>query len=446
MPLSNDLAVNQLLTDARQLARNRQPDAAAPVFEEILTLRPGHTEASLFIAEYALHRRDVAKAVLLLEQALRFNQGVAPLHQKLAAALERLEAQPDAEQQLRAIVTALPEAYNCELFLGRLFEQRGDQNAAITAYFRAIKNAQLRGFWLNRDTTAPWLQARVARAMKVAHEGRRDWLYRLLEPMVARHGRDELTRVFECVAMFCGEKRLEYGDPRQKPSFLYFPGIPSQPLITRELLPFAESLEQQGDALRSELWSILENNDDVVPFHKYSTPEQAAYLFSGPPWQAYFFYRNGEAFPEHHLRCPHTSKTLTQLPMAHIRDHAPETCFSVLRPGTHILPHRGVTNTRSVLHLPLIVPEQCALNITGVGTFSWQQDRCFAFDDTYEHEAWNRSELTRVILLTDIWNPHLREAERWALKDLIEQIGDFNRATEATPPAPAMAGSPPEKR
>ncbi|MFZ2507737.1 MAG: aspartyl/asparaginyl beta-hydroxylase domain-containing protein, partial [Steroidobacteraceae bacterium] len=130
-----------------------------------------------------------------------------------------------------------------------------------------------------------------------------------------------------------------------------------------------------------------------------------------------------------------TSQLLAQLPLAHIRDHAPETCFSVLRPGTHILPHRGVTNVRSVLHLPLIVPELCALNITGVGTFSWEEDRCFAFDDTYEHEAWNHSEHTRVILLTDIWNPHLREAERRALKDLIEQIGNINRTTEATAPA-----------
>jgi len=438
MPSSNDEVVNQQLTKARHLARNRQLDAAATVFQEILTLRPSHTEASVFIAEHALHQGNAAQAVLLLERVLSLNQEVAQVHHRLAAALQRLHAQADAEKHLRAIVAAIPEAYNCELFLGQLCELRGDQHGAVTAYLRAIKNAQLRGFWLNPDSTAPWLQARVARAMKIAHEGRRDWLYRVLEPMVARHGREELERVFECIAMFCGEKPVQYGDPRQKPSFLYFPGIPSQPILARELLPFAESLEQQADVLRGELGSILENDDDVEPFHKYSTPEKAAYLFSGPPWQAYFFYRNGEAFTAHHQSCPHTSKILAELPMAHIRDHAPETCFSVLRPGTHILPHRGVTNTRSVLHLPLIVPEQCALKITGVGTFSWQQDRCFAFDDTYEHEAWNRSEHTRVILLTDIWNPHLREAERWALKDLIEQIGDFNRATEATPPAPPL--------
>lgn len=435
MPLSNDEIVSQQLAKARNLARNRQLDAATTLFQEILALQPGHLESLVFMSDHALHQGNAAQAVLLLERALSSNQESVPVHKRLAIALERLHAKADAEKQLRGILALVPDAYHCELFLGQLCEQRGDQRGAITTYFRAIKNAQLRGFWLNHDSTAPWLHAPVTRAIKVSHEGRRDWLYGVLEPMVAQYGRDELTRVFECIAMYCGEKPVQYADPRQKPSFLYFPGIPSQATFERELFPFAEWLEHQADVLRNELGAVLENDKDIVPFHKYSTPEQAAHLFSGLPWQAYFFYRNGETFSAHHQCCPQTSQVLAQLPLAHIRDHAPETCFSVLRPGTHILPHRGVTNIRSVLHLPLIVPEQCVLNITGVGAFSWQKDLCFAFDDTYEHEAWNRSEHTRVILLTDIWNPHLREAERRALKELIEQIGDFNRATEATPPA-----------
>ncbi len=108
-----------------------------------------------------------------------------------------------------------------------------------------------------------------------------------------------------------------------------------------------------------------------------------------------------------------------------IRDHAPETLFSVLRPGTHILPHRGVTNTRLVTHLPLIVPPDCALRVGGE-THVWQTDRCVTFDDTFEHEAWNRSDQTRVVLILDCWNPDLSEAEQAAVTDLVEAIGDYN--------------------
>jgi aspartate beta-hydroxylase len=47
------------------------------------------------------------------------------------------------------------------------------------------------------------------------------------------------------------------------------------------------------------------------------------------------------------------------------------------------------------------------------------------FDDTYEHEAWNRSDLTRVILIFDLWHPALSAAEREAVSDLVVTLGDF---------------------
>jgi aspartate beta-hydroxylase len=102
--------------------------------------------------------------------------------------------------------------------------------------------------------------------------------------------------------------------------------------------------------------------------------------------------------------------------------------FSVLAPQSHITPHHGVTNTRVVTHLPLLIPEgDCAL-VVGGETHRWQQDRCITFDDTFLHEAWNRTGETRVVMILDTWNPYLDEAERIALKDLIETIGDFNAA------------------
>ena len=50
--------------------------------------------------------------------------------------------------------------------------------------------------------------------------------------------------------------------------------------------------------------------------------------------------------------------------------------------------------------------------------------RCVSFDDTFEHEAWNRSDQTRVILLFDVWNPHLDEVEREAIAEFVAVIGD----------------------
>ncbi|MDQ6646330.1 MAG: aspartyl/asparaginyl beta-hydroxylase domain-containing protein, partial [Pseudomonadota bacterium] len=103
-----------------------------------------------------------------------------------------------------------------------------------------------------------------------------------------------------------------------------------------------------------------------------------------------------------------------------------------LKPGTHILPHRGVTNTRLVTHLPLIIPPDCALQVGGE-IHAWQEGKCVTFEDTFEHEDWKRSEQTRVVLILDCWNPDLTEVEQAAVTDLVEAIGDFNDSCELPP-------------
>ena len=78
--------------------------------------------------------------------------------------------------------------------------------------------------------------------------------------------------------------------------------------------------------------------------------------------------------------------------------------FSVLEPGTHIPPHNGMLNTRLICHLPLIVPPGCRLRV-GSETRTVEAGKTMIFDDSMEHEAWNDSGETRVVLLFEIWRP-----------------------------------------
>jgi aspartyl/asparaginyl beta-hydroxylase (cupin superfamily) len=48
------------------------------------------------------------------------------------------------------------------------------------------------------------------------------------------------------------------------------------------------------------------------------------------------------------------------------------------------------------------------------------------FDDSFEHEAWNRTDTERAVLLIQFWHPDLTEAEVWALKEL----GPFTASSE----------------
>jgi aspartyl/asparaginyl beta-hydroxylase (cupin superfamily) len=89
--------------------------------------------------------------------------------------------------------------------------------------------------------------------------------------------------------------------------------------------------------------------------------------------------------------------------------------FSLLQPGAHLPAHTGVSNVRSIVHLPLIVPPGCSFRVGGE-TRDWRAGEAWVFDDTIEHEAWNRSDRMRAILIFDVWNPYITETERELLR------------------------------
>lgn len=339
-----------------------------------------------------------------------------------------------AARTLRQAVQQAPSLFVERLRLGMALERLGQPHDALTAYFGALRTAQNQGRWLSDETTASGLREAVKHAMRYVDTGRLAWFRRVLEPLQQRYGVEQMRRVEHCLEAYLGEHSVKTPDPRQRPKFLYFPDVPSQPYYARERFPWHDALEAATDWIREELRDVLAREQSLEAFLGAPPPgqsQQAMLQSSGTQpatWDAYFFYRHGERYDANADACPRTAALLDSLPLTRIRDHAPETLFSVLSPGTHILPHTGVTNVRLVTHLPLIVPPDCALRVGGQ-THVWREGRCVTFDDTFEHEAWNRSNETRVVLILDSWNPDLTVAECAAVTELIGAIGDFNAAS-----------------
>ena len=323
-----------------------------------------------------------------------------------------------------------PDEFLARLSFAESLEACGDQDAALPEYFRAIHDAQQRRRWLDDASTPEPLRERVKRAMVVIDNGRHALFERVLEPHVAAFGRDSLERVREGLEIYLGTRVAPAGDPRQKPKFFWMPALPATPYFDRDLFDWYPALEQSTDAIREELQAVLGGGTGLTPFLSIDDKaDEETYLGGNPDsraWDGYFFHRHGEQHREHLAGCPRTASALQAVPLTRIVGHAPEVLFSVLAPQTHIKAHHGVTNTRVVTHLPLLIPEGDCQLLVGGQAHAWQQGRCVTFDDTFLHEAWNRTDHTRVVLILDTWNPYLRAEECIVLKDLIERIGDFN--------------------
>lgn len=430
----SDAPLETLRTIARQAAQRADIDAAERCFLRLLQQQPQDVEALRFVASCRSTRGEHAAAMQQLQVALKLARNDPAVWLQLANAQMAAGDFPGAVSSFRGGLSLAPRIFVARLQLGVALEQLGQAHEALKAYFMAIESARAMGRWQDDATTAPALREAVKHAVKYVNKGRRQLFRGVLEPLRERYGSSELVRVERSLAIYFSDLPANIPDPRQKPKFLFFPDITSQPYYPRKQFPWLEALEAATDNVRDELRAVLAQERSLESFlGEPSTGAGQDLLRSSsqrdPAWDAYFFFRHGERYDEHCARCPQTTAVLDTLPLVRIRDHAPETLFSVLSPGTHILPHTGVTNTRLVTHLPLIVPADCAISVGGE-EHAWQEGRCVTFDDTWEHEAWNRSGQTRVVLILDSWHPDLSEVERAAVTDLVEAIGDFNQSCE----------------
>lgn len=196
---------------------------------------------------------------------------------------------------------------------------------------------------------------------------------------------------------------------------LHYPFLPADEFFDREHFPWLAELEAATTMIVSELEAILAApGPNLTPYISLPSgipPNKWSQLDKSRDWSAFHLWKEGERFDDACDRAPRTAALVESLPICWIRGRAPNVFFSVLKAGSHIPAHTGVTNVRSVVHLPLIVPEGCEFRVGGEKR-SWVQGQAFVFDDTIEHEAWNRSDGDRVVLIIDAWNPYLSDHER----------------------------------
>lgn len=423
------------LLQAQALEAAGHVGQAEHALERILIDWPLQVEALMRLSRLAQNRGDAARAVDLLQQALQQQPANPACALDLAFAHLAAQQPHQAMAVLEALLATEPSFFPAWLLLGEVRETEGDPRGALKAWYQAVTRAQRAGHWHDEASTPAHMLAAVIHAIRVVREGRRELLFGAYDDLRKRFGDSDLRRVDRALAGYLGDWDATPPDSRQRPRFFYMPDLPAQPYLDPGLQPWAPVLRDAYPRIRDEALQVYGEDGNFDNFVQLKGPARMQDFVDGngpsPAWQALFFWRHGQRYDSTHARCPQTSAVLDSIELCQVEDEAPEICFSTLLPGSNILPHFGVTNTRSVMHLPLVVPPGCALNIIGVGEHHWRAGELMMFDDSYQHEAWNRSSSVRIILLMDCWNPHLSAVEKLAVRQLVETISGLHRGDQA---------------
>ncbi len=399
--------INRWVETAGRAASEGRWHEAEQAWRRVLALDPRHPQALYSVGVHAFQRGQLDEAL----RALRAADAARPGDPVVLLSIGRVHRERgDAEAERAAIDASLaadPYFLPGLLAKAELLERHGQWKAAVAVYRNALKVAPPEPRW---SALRPQLQHGQALVRRYG------------EALAAFLSEGSGSRM-QALTSFEAERWREAGailagNSQPYPSVcnqLQVPRLPAIPFFERSRFAWVEALEAQTAAITEELSAVMAVDEaGFRPYVAYApgTPvNQWHELNHSRRWSGYLLWDNGRPVEDHLARCPRTADALRSVDQADIPGMCPNAMFSALAPHTHIPPHTGDTNARLVVHLPLIVPAGCRYRV-GFEHRNWKVGEVLIFDDSIEHEARNDSDELRVVLIFDVWNPLLSDAER----------------------------------
>lgn len=173
---------------------------------------------------------------------------------------------------------------------------------------------------------------------------------------------------------------------------------------------WVQQLEEGWPAIRREYEELSRKGGQAPDICDIS--EEQYQVIARDWWTFFPFFIYGIPIQHNIEQCPETARLLELIP------DKTTVFFSILRPGSYIQPHRGAYKGYLRYHLGVVIPEQpmqCGIRIRE-NTYHWENGKSLIFDDTFNHDAWNKSDSTRVVLYVDFIRPMpewLRKLSLW---------------------------------
>lgn len=418
----SDINVASFLNAAAQARRSGDIRQAAGHLEAALSHAPHDPAVLNSLGMIRLDEERLSEACEYFEQAIAADPASPDLWMNLAKA-QRLAGDDAREAASLDQALAIDQRhFMANVRRAELHEKRGETAGAMHRWSGVIALAEASG---QANASLDQMLKHARRYIADVAEG----FERSFSPRLTTFRNSEasplaLRRFDACLGGVLGRRRIYANECHG----LHYPFLPADEYFDRDHFPWLERLEAQTDIIRGEFLALLETGGDgLEPYVRQepgTSPNKWSALDNSPAWSAYFLWKHGIRQDDACARCPQTAALLQTLPMSDIPGRSPSVFFSLLRPGAHIPPHTGVTNVRSIVHLPLVVPHGCGFRVGGE-TRQWEEGRAFVFDDTIEHEAWNNSDELRAVLIFDVWNPHLCDAEREMLRGMFQEMIDY---------------------
>lgn len=236
---------------------------------------------------------------------------------------------------------------------------------------------------------------------------------RMWRDLTARLPEADLGRIHGLLDVMAGRKEPSL-HPNQGAMYrLFMPELPSRPWLDRSMFAdIAGELERMYPELRAEALAEWENPGAYRPYGQVTGEPDVVYPDNPRGWDELRLWEDLRPTAAI-LRMPATARAIRAIVQrSPLLNHV---AYLSMKPGTHLQEHSDRANWYVSIHMGIVVPEGAMLRVGGEAR-PWVEGKCFFFDNSFKHEAWNKGNSPRIIFAVYLPHPDLTPVEREAIR------------------------------
>lgn len=238
-------------------------------------------------------------------------------------------------------------------------------------------------------------------------------------------------------AHFRGRVRLPLGRQMLDHSILLAPvntfmvltsRVPTTPYLPLSTLPQLQLLADNWEVIRDEALHLASLRAIKAPDAHNDIGFNSFFKYG---WKRFYLKWYDARHPSAEALCPRTVALLNSIP------GVKAAMFAELPPGGKLNAHRDPFAGSLRYHLGLATPNDdlCYIEVDGI-RHSWRDGQGVIFDETYVHEAHNKSDKNRIVLFCDVERPlkwgWADAFNRWFARVFLSAASSPNADTDET--------------
>lgn len=202
--------------------------------------------------------------------------------------------------------------------------------------------------------------------------------------------------------------------------------LPNTPLLNTADIEGLKILRENWEVMRVEALRLSEDGKITAAV---SLNDAGFNSFFRSGWTRFYLKWYDDYLPSAASQCPNTVEILKQIPSIKAA------MFASLPPDAILSPHRDPFAGSLRYHLGLATPndDDCYILVDG-NRHTWGDGKDVLFDETYIHEAHNKTDQQRIILFADVRRPmrfkFVDKLNAWLSDNLLKASSTQNEETE----------------